>query len=69
MNSLDFSRIQACTAGRLKSEGADLNEEMLEMVRREYPETGGGAVVGNGKGIFTGGYQIPAGTLINIIRP
>ena len=42
MNSLDFSRIQACTAGRLKSEGADLNEEMLEMVRREYPETGGG---------------------------
>ncbi|MCI8892979.1 hypothetical protein AALA79_20860 [Lachnospiraceae bacterium 64-25] len=46
-----------------------MNEEMLEMVRREYPETGGGAVVGNGKGIFTGGYQIPAGTLINIIRP
>ena len=29
----------------------------------------GGVVVGNGKGIFTGGYQIPAGTPINIIRP
>ena len=29
----------------------------------------GGTVVGKGKGIFTGGYQIPAGTEVKIIRP
>ena len=29
----------------------------------------GGVVVGNGKGIFTRGYQIPAGTEVKIVRP
>lgn len=29
----------------------------------------GGTVVGKGKGIFTGGYQIPEGTEVKIIRP
>ncbi len=29
----------------------------------------GGTVVGAGKGIFTGGYQIPAGTNVQVIRP
>jgi hypothetical protein len=32
-------------------------------------ETGGGTVVGNGKGTFTGGYNIPAGTKVEIVRP
>jgi len=36
-----------------------------------FPEifSNGGTVTGKGKGIFTGGYQIPAGTEIKIIRP
>jgi len=36
-----------------------------------FPEImeSGGVVVGKGKGIFRGGYQIPAGTQIKIIRP
>lgn len=36
-----------------------------------FPEIfgNGGTVTGKGKGIFTGGYQIPAGTEIKIIRP
>ncbi len=29
----------------------------------------GGTVVGAGKGIFTGGYQIPAGTNVQVVRP
>ncbi|MPM55520.1 hypothetical protein SDC9_102317 [bioreactor metagenome] len=29
----------------------------------------GGTVVGRGKGIFSGGYTIPAGTDVKIIRP
>jgi hypothetical protein len=35
-----------------------------------FPElySGGGTVVGKGKGIFTGGYQIPSGTEVKIIR-
>lgn len=32
-------------------------------------EQGGGVVVGQGKGIFTGGYEIPPGTKVEIIRP
>ncbi|MEG0345952.1 MAG: hypothetical protein RR435_06725 [Erysipelotrichaceae bacterium] len=32
-------------------------------------EAGGGKVVGNGKGIFKGGFEIPAGTKVEIIRP
>ena len=32
-------------------------------------EAGGGTVVGNGKGIFTGGFEVPAGTKVEIIRP
>ena len=32
-------------------------------------EASGGIVVGAGKDIFTGGYQIPAGTKIKVIRP
>ena len=32
-------------------------------------ETGGGTVVGKGKGTFTGGYNIPAGTKVEIVRP
>lgn len=38
---------------------------------RAFPEIfeNGGVVVGNGKGIFTGGYQIPAGTEVKIVRP
>jgi cell division protein ZapA (FtsZ GTPase activity inhibitor) len=32
-------------------------------------ESGGGTVVGKGKGIFTGGYEIPAGTKVEIVRP
>jgi len=32
-------------------------------------ESDGGTVVGKGKGIFTGGYEIPAGTKVEIIRP
>ena len=36
-----------------------------------FPElfSGGGTVVGKGKGIFTGGYQIPSGTEVKVIRP
>ena len=36
-----------------------------------FPEIyeSGGVVVGKGKGIFTGGYQIPAGTQVNVVRP
>ncbi|RDY32221.1 hypothetical protein [Lachnotalea glycerini] len=36
-----------------------------------FPEImeSGGTVVGKGKGIFTGGYQIPSGTEVKIIRP
>ena len=34
----------------------------------EIPDKGG-TVVGKGKGIFTGGYRVPAGTRIEIIRP
>ncbi len=39
--------------------------------RIAFPElySGGGTVVGKGKGIFTGGYQIPSGTEVKIIRP
>ncbi|EUJ44899.1 T7SS effector LXG polymorphic toxin [Listeria riparia] len=29
----------------------------------------GGVVVGKGKGIFTGGFEIPAGTKVDIVRP
>ena len=29
----------------------------------------GATVVGKGKGIFSGGYQIPPGTKVTIIRP
>ena len=29
----------------------------------------GGIIVGKGKGIFKGGYEIPTGTNIEIIRP
>ena len=38
---------------------------------RAFPEIfeNGGVVVGNGKGIFIGGYQIPAGTEVKIVRP
>ena len=38
---------------------------------RAFPEIfeSGGVVVGKGKGIFTGGYQIPAGTEVTIVRP
>lgn len=32
-------------------------------------ETGGGTVVGKGKGIFTKGFEIPAGTKVEVIRP
>lgn len=32
-------------------------------------ESGGGTVAGKGKGIFTGGYEIPAGTKVEIVRP
>lgn len=32
-------------------------------------ELGGGTVVGKGKGVFTEGYEIPAGTKVEIIRP
>ncbi|MDD5936938.1 MAG: hypothetical protein PUC65_15480 [Clostridiales bacterium] len=31
-------------------------------------EIGGGTVVGKGKGVFTGGYTIPAGTKVEIVR-
>ena len=36
-----------------------------------FPEIfeSGATVVGKGKGIFTGGYQIPSGTKVTIIRP
>lgn len=36
-----------------------------------FPEIyeGGATVVGKGKGIFSGGYQIPPGTKVTIIRP
>jgi hypothetical protein len=36
-----------------------------------FPEiySSGGTVVGKGKGVFTGGYQIPSGTEVKIIRP
>jgi len=36
-----------------------------------FPEIteSGATVVGKGKGIFTGGYQIPAGTKVKIVRP
>lgn len=36
-----------------------------------FPEIfeSGGTVVGKGKGIFTGGYKIPAGTKVKIICP
>ena len=36
-----------------------------------FPEIfeSGGVVVGKGKGIFIGGYHIPAGTKVTIIRP
>ena len=36
-----------------------------------FPELygSGGTVVGKGKGVFTGGYQIPPGTEVKIIRP
>ncbi|WP_024833274.1 hypothetical protein [Ruminiclostridium josui] len=36
-----------------------------------FPElfSSGGTVVGKGKGIFTGGYQIPSGTEVKIVRP
>ena len=38
---------------------------------RAFPEIfeSGGVVVGKGKGIFTGGYQIPAGTEVIIVQP
>ena len=38
---------------------------------RAFPEIfeSGGVVVGKGKGIFTGGYQIPAGTEVTMARP
>jgi hypothetical protein len=32
-------------------------------------EQSGGVVVGKGKGIFSGGYEIPSGTVVDIIRP
>ena len=35
----------------------------------EELQKSGGTVVGAGKGIFKGGYQIPAGTNVEIIRP
>ena len=36
-----------------------------------FPEIygSGATVVGTGKGIFTGGYQIPSSTVVEIIRP
>ena len=36
-----------------------------------FPEIfeSGAIVVGKGKGIFTGGYSIPPGTKVKIIRP
>lgn len=36
-----------------------------------FPEISesGATVVGKGKSIFTGGYQIPPGTKVTIIRP
>ena len=36
-----------------------------------FPEIfeSGATVVGKGKGIFSGGYQIPPGTKVTIIRP
>ena len=39
--------------------------------KKGFPElqSGGGIVVGKGKGIFNGGYPIPAGTEVQIIRP
>ena len=32
-------------------------------------EESGGVVVGKGKGVFTNGYNVPKGTVVNIVRP
>ena len=39
--------------------------------RDGFPElkSGGGVVVGKGKGIFKGGFKIPKGTTVEVIRP
>ena len=44
---------------------------MTKNQKKAFPEIfeSGGVVVGKGKGIFEGGYPIPAGTKVVIIRP
>ena len=39
-------------------------------ISKAFPEIekSGGVVMGKGKGIFSGGYQIPLGTKVTIVR-
>ena len=50
---------------------SSINAPLTNNQTRAFPEIfeSGGVVVGKGKGIFTGGYQIPAGTEVTIVRP
>ena len=50
---------------------SSINAPLTNNQTRAFPEIfeSGGVVVGKGKGIFTGGYQIPASTEVTIVRP
>ena len=50
---------------------SSLTAPLTKNQTKAFPEIfeNGGTVVGKGKGIFKGGYQIPSGTEISIIRP
>ena len=50
---------------------SSLTAPLTDNQKIAFPEIfeSGATVVGNGKGIFSGGYQIPLGTKVTIIRP
>ena len=50
---------------------SSLTAPLTDNQKIAFPEIfeSGATVVGKGKGIFTGGYQIPPGTKVTIIRP
>ena len=50
---------------------SSLTAPLTDNQKIAFPEIfeSGATVVGNGKGIFSGGYQIPPGTKVTIIRP
>ena len=50
---------------------SSLTAPLTDNQKISFPEIfeSGATVVGKGKGIFSGGYQIPSGTKVTIIRP